>query len=96
MIYSWLEALNLLKKPHLYSSEKNRLAELADACIQGDRMIWEDFVDAALELLDSLAMTPEDRQASVLRAAFNDDGQSMAIITAIKVSVYQLLVYRGC
>lgn len=67
----------------------NSLGNLLDH-IGYSRDIWIDFADEAFELLRKLATSLRNMDgtaADILLQAFNDMGESMAIITYVKVSL---------
>jgi ubiquitin thioesterase protein OTUB1 len=93
--FTYFEALLHTGDVSRLDHEKGRLDSLGNMLesIGYSRDIWIDFAEEAFELLQRLAnsLRSMDGQAdSILLRTFNDMGESMAIITYVKVCILLL------
>ncbi|EOA81662.1 uncharacterized protein SETTUDRAFT_174325 [Exserohilum turcica Et28A] len=88
--FTYYEALLRLADVNKFDEEEARLNSLGNLLdhIGYSRDIWIDFADEAFELLHKLAnslRSMDGQAADILLRTFNDMGESMAIITYIKL-----------
>ena len=96
--FTYFEALLSLGDAGKLEEEEARLNSLGNLLdhIGYSRDIWIDFADEAFELLRKLANSlrnMDGQAADILLRTFNDMGESMAIITYVKVRVVHLALF---
>lgn len=94
--FTYFEALLSVGDVNKFAEEEARLNSLGNLLdhIGYSRDIWIDFAEEAFELLHKLANSlrnMDGQAADILLHTFNDMGESMAIITYVKVGFVHLL-----
>lgn len=94
--FTYFEALLSVGDVNKFAEEEARLNSLGNLLdhIGYSRDIWIDFAEEAFELLHKLANSlrnMDGQAADILLRTFNDMGESMAIITYVKVGFVHLL-----
>jgi len=93
--FTYFEALVRLGDVNKFDEEEARLNSLGNLLehIGYSRDIWIDFAEEAFELLHKLAnslRSMDGQAADILLTTFNNMGESMAIITYVKVGSQHL------
>ena len=89
--FTYFEALLRVGDPNKLEDEEARLNSLGNLFdhVGYPRDIWMDFAEPAFDLLHKLThsmRTMDGQAADILLQTFNDPGESMSIITYVKVS----------
>jgi ubiquitin thioesterase protein OTUB1 len=98
--FTYFEALLRVGDPNKLEDEEARLISMGNLLdhIGYPRDIWMDFAESAFDLLRKLASSlrnMDGQAAGILLQTFNDMGESMAIITYVKVGTMYPLIQRS-